>query len=96
MMIFTFMLKSEKVMYGLKEAGIISYNALVVNIAPLGYRPYPVCPGIWKHDTHSTAFTIAVDECGIKYSKKDDLDHLLGAIYQKYTLSTDLSGSRYC
>ena len=36
----------RKVMYGLKEAGIIAYQKLVKNLAPYRYEPMVYTPGL--------------------------------------------------
>jgi hypothetical protein len=40
-------------------------------------------------------FTLVVDDFGIKYTNQDDLDHLLAALHKHYTISVDLTGSKY-
>ena len=58
-------IESRKGMYGLKEAGIISYKRLVINLQPPGYNPVENNPGLWTHSTLPTTFTIAIDDFGI-------------------------------
>ena len=86
----------RKGMYGLKEAGIIAYKRLVKNLAPHGYHPCTHTPGLWKHITRKTVFTLAVDDFGIKHFHKEDIDHLFAALRQNYSISTDLTGTHYC
>jgi hypothetical protein len=40
--------------------------------------------------------TLCVDDFGIKYERKEDLDHLLNALRQKYEVSVDMTGSNFC
>ena len=74
----------RKVVYGLKEAGCVAFQNLVKNLAPFGYELIPCTPGLWRHITRRTTFTLAVDDLGIKHFNQDDLDHLLNAL--KHTL----------
>ena len=41
----------QKGMYGLKEAGILTFNYIVTNLAPYGYHPVPHTEDLWKHET---------------------------------------------
>ena len=70
----------RKGMYGLKEAGIISYKRLVRNLHPHGYAPVAHTPGLWNHTNLTTTFTLAVDDFGIKFFAADDATHLLDAL----------------
>eukprot|EP00979_Chaetoceros_neogracilis_P013015 scaffold3616_cov315-Chaetoceros_neogracile.AAC.1 len=51
-------------MYGLKEAGKIAFDQLVKKLAPFGYSPVEHTPGVWKHKTRKTVFTLCVDDFG--------------------------------
>ena len=83
-------------MYGLKEAGCVAFQNLVKNLAPFGYEPMPITPGLWRHKTRRMTFTLAVDDFGIKHFNQDDLDHLLDALRTNYNIKVDTSGSNYC
>jgi hypothetical protein len=84
-----------KGMYGLKQAGKIANDLLVENLGAYGYAPVPITPGLWKHESRPITFTLVVDDFGIGYSNRADLDHLLHALQQHYKISTDLTGSTY-
>ena len=86
----------RKGMYGLKEASIIAFKRLVTKMAPHGYHPVYFTPGLWRHETLPTTFTLAVDDFGIKYFHQDHLTHLFNALRQNYKITIDLSGSHYC
>ena len=86
----------KKGMYGLKQAAVLAYDQLVEHLAPHGYYPCPQTTGIWRHATRPTRFCLCVDDFGIKYFSKDDANHLLNALQQKYTISTDWTGKNYC
>lgn len=38
--------------------------------------------GLWKHETYSIQFTLAVDNFRVKYTHKVDVDHLIAATRQ--------------
>ena len=88
-------LEIRKGMYGLKEASILAYDQLKDHLAPYGYTPVPVTPGLWRHNARRTVFTLAVDDFGIKYFCKADADHLFSALKDKYELTQDWSGNNY-
>ena len=83
-------------MYGLPQAGRLANDQLIAVLAPQGYRPVPLTPGLWRHDTKDIVFSLVVDDFGVRYTSRDDADHLLAASSTKYDLSTDWTGARYC
>jgi hypothetical protein len=88
-------LEIRKGMYGLKEASVLAYDQLKEHLAPYGYAPVRVTPGLWQHSTRPTKFTLAVDDFGIKYFQKADAEHLISALQDKYQLTQDWSGNNY-
>ena len=89
------MVEIRKGMYGLKEAAILAYKQLRTHLAPFGYYPVDHTPGLWRHRTKLTTFTLAVDDFGIKLFSKTDADHLFAALATKYQLTKDWSGTSY-
>ena len=85
----------RKGMYGLKQAARLAFDNLVKNLAPHGYHPVRESPGLWKHETRPTVFTLCVDDFGIKANTKDDALHLLNAIKTSYKISIDWEGKDY-
>ena len=79
----------KKGMYGLKQAAVLAYDNLVKILAPFGYRPIPHTTGLWKHDTKPISFCLCVDDFGMKYFDKKDVDHLISALQSNYVISTD-------
>ena len=55
-------MRTEKGMYGLKQAGIISDQELVKPMAPCGYHPVQHTPGLWIHDIRKILFSLVVDD----------------------------------
>ena len=43
-----------------------------------------------------TKFCLCVDDFGIQYFSKDDIDHLLRAFQTKYTITKDFTGKKFC
>jgi len=57
-----------KGMYGLPQAGRIANDRLTAFLAPYGYAPVPITPGLWKHASRDVTFSLVVDDFGVKYT----------------------------
>jgi hypothetical protein len=83
-------------MYGLPQAGRIANDQLTAFLAPKGYTPVPITPGLWRHDKSDLVFTLVVDDFGIKYTNKQDVHDLMTTLKELYKVSEDWTGGRYC
>jgi hypothetical protein len=86
----------NKGMYGLPQAGRIANDYLTELLAPAGYTPAPLTPGLWTHASRPISFSLVVDDFGIKYINQADVDHLLDTLRQRYECKVDPTGARYC
>jgi hypothetical protein len=86
----------RKGMYGLPQAGRLANDRLTAFLAPHGYAPVPITPGLWKHDSRDVFFTLVVDDFGVKYTNLTDAQHLMSTLKQLYSVSEDWDGARYC
>jgi hypothetical protein len=86
----------RKGMYGLPQAGILANQLLRQRLKPHGYFEVTNTPGLWKHVTRPTTFTLVVDDFGIKYVGDEHAHHLIDTLSKYYTVETDWSGSLYC
>ena len=82
-------------MYGLPQVGIIAQELLTTRLHQAGYRQSKVTPGYWRHEWHPISFTLVVDDFGVKYINKTDVDHLISVLSQEYEIDTDWDGTRY-
>ena len=82
-------------MYRLSQSGRIANQDLQKHLAKYGYYLTKQKPGLWKHQTRPISFTLVVDDFGIKYTNKDDIDDLFKTIKEKYPLKIDLTGAKY-
>ena len=73
----------------------IANQDLQKHLAKYDYYPTKRTPGLWKHKTRPISFTLVVDDFGIKYTNKDDIDHLFATIKEKYPLKIDWTGTKY-
>ena len=82
-------------MYGHPAAGRLA-NALLINTLKTGdYYEDKLTPCLFHHKTRPTKFALVVDDFGIKYSSKDDLDHLVNWISRTWKVKIDLSGKKF-
>ena len=87
--------KIVKGMYGINQAVIIAHRSLIHHLAPFRYHPDRHTPGLWKHETRDTIFTLVVDDFAIKYTSLNNAQHLLHALKEKYTISEDWEAKIY-
>ena len=82
-------------MYGLAQSGRIANQDLQKHLAKYNFYPSKRNPGLWKHRTRPINFTLVVDDFGIKYTNKDDIDYLIEAIKEKYPIKINWERSKY-
>ena len=82
-------------MYGLKEAAVLAYQQLSRFLALEGYTHVRGTAGLFTHNTRRTAFTLCVDDIGVKYCSQEDLAHLLQSLRKHYKLHVDEEGTHY-
>ena len=85
----------NKGMYGLPQAGLLANELLEKRLNKQGYYQSKLVPGLWKHKTRDIQFTLVVDDFGVKYTRREDAEHLLKTIEQHYPVTTDWTGTRY-
>ncbi len=86
----------HKGMYGLPQAGILANQLLRKRLKPHGYFEVTNTPGLWKHETRPTTFTLVVDDFGIKFVGDEHARHLIATLSKYYTVETDWTGELYC
>jgi len=89
-------LEIRKAIYGLPQAGILANKLLRQRLRPHGYYEVAHTPGLWKHNTRPTQFTLTVDDFGVKYVGSDNAQHLIKALRQHYEVEEDWDGKLYC
>jgi hypothetical protein len=86
----------RKGMYGLPQAGIIANERLVKHLLAHGYKQAKHTPGLFNHVTRPLTFCLTVDDFGVKYTNKEDVDHLISTLRILYKISIDWTGADYC
>ena len=79
----------DKGIYGLPQAGILAQDRLVKHLASHGYHQAKHTPCLFKHESNSVAFTLVVDDFGIKYTREADADHLMSTLRKLYIMTED-------
>jgi hypothetical protein len=82
-------------MYGLPQAGIIAQDLLTKSLHKAEYWHSNITPGYWCHDWRPISFTFVVDNFGVKYINKGDVEHLTNMLKQDYKINVDWEGTRY-
>jgi hypothetical protein len=88
-------LRVGKGMYGLPQAGSLGHDLLEQRLNLAGYHQSKIAPGLWKHKTRNLRFVLVVDDFGIKYLRKEDLDHLIQTLEKYYKVTVDSEGKEY-
>ena len=86
----------RKSMPGLKQSGKIANDRLRAHLAKYGYAPVPRTPALWKHESRKILFSLVVDDFGVKYERTEDAKHLMNALTDKYKITADWEGKKYC
>jgi hypothetical protein len=83
--------------YGLPQAGVLANKLLKERLTRHGYFEQPHTPGLCKHVSRPVWFYLCVDNFGIKYIGKENLQHLYDALQKEtYKIVEDLEGNLYC
>lgn len=85
-----------KGMYGLPQAGILANNQLRAHLLKSGYEQAPHTPGLFRHETKPIAFSLIVDDFGVKYVGKEHAEHLIETLQSLYKITIDWTGTKYC
>eukprot|EP00804_Cyclotella_cryptica_P023660 CCRYP_017686-RA/>CCRYP_017686-RA protein AED:0.36 eAED:0.36 QI:0/0/0/1/0/0/2/0/366 len=80
-------LEIRRCMYGLPMAGALTNKLLHERLAPHGYYEVAHTPGLWRHVWRPLAFTLVVDDFGVKFVGKQHAQHLIDTLKQHYMLN---------
>ena len=83
-------------MPSLKQAGRIVNERIKAHLAHFGFAPVPRTPALWKHATKPIILSLVVDNFGVKYTGKENADHLIQALQKLYTISINWTGYLLC
>jgi hypothetical protein len=82
-------IEMRRAVWGLPQAGILANKQLRQKLAPFGYHKSTNTLGLWRHESQPLTFTLLVNNFGVKFVNKADVDHLIASIKKTYTLMED-------
>ena len=82
-------MENRKEIPGLKQTGSLASDRLTKNFDINGYVPVKHTPYFWRHHTSDLVFFLVVNNFGIKYTRKEDADHLLKSLWENYNIIED-------
>jgi len=75
--------------YGLPQAGKLANIQLQTFLAPHGYHPCPITPGLWTHASCDICFTLVIDDFAVRYMDQHNVNNLLAALKDHYQVTED-------
>ena len=84
-----------KGMYGLPQAGIIAQVLLEECLDKFGYSQSKKIPGLWTHATRPILFSLVIDDFAVKYTRREEAEHLTKALKNDYIATKDWTGMKY-
>ena len=84
----------RKTMYGRPRSGLLSKELLEKRPGKQDYYQSKLVPGLWKHNTRSIQCTLVVEDLGVKYPQKQDVDRLMAALKENYGIQDDWTGGK--
>ena len=85
----------RKAIYGLREAGFIANVKLKRILRLEKYVPSKFTPGLFTHKTKEIAFSLVVDNFSVIYKKREDIEHLLKTIQDRYPVKAEWDSTFY-
>ncbi len=85
-------LDMRRAVWGLPQVGILANKRLRRKLAPFGFFESTNTPGLWYHESRPITFTLVVDNFGVKYVNKDNVDHLIASIKKRLHAHRGLDG----
>jgi hypothetical protein len=83
----------RKGMYDIPQAGRLAYMKLIKHLKKGGYVRAGITPGLFKHETRDIVFSLVVDDFGVRYTKKEDAEHLINHLEQEFSCTVDWDGN---
>ena len=84
-----------KGMYGIHQAGILAQQQQEQRLNQHGYYQSDIIPGFWTYESRPILFTLVVDDFGVKYVGKVQVDHLMSILKQHHELESNWTGAKY-
>lgn len=92
----------RKTMYGLPQAGRLAQEDLFAHLSKHGFFQCANTPCLFRHKDRDITFCTVVDDFGVKYKKKEDVDFLIKVLTipdssgkPHYQIKQNWEGSKY-
>ena len=82
-------------MCGLTQYVLLEQKLLEERVGKHGYYQSEYTPVLWIHKTRSIAFSLCVENFGVKYTREEYKKHLLDSLNQHYKVTVDGEGTQY-
>jgi hypothetical protein len=82
-------IKMRQAVWGLRQADILANKHLHRKLMPFGYNESTNTPGLWHDESKLITVTLVVDNFGVTFADKANVDHLISSIKRTYTLTKD-------
>ena len=76
----------NKCLYGLPQAGRVAEEKLITLLARNGYNMTDNTECLFRQEFREISFALVVDNFAIKYKHREDVEHLLAAIEKEFSL----------
>ena len=76
--------KINELWFGLEQSGKIAHDDLVQHLNKHGYVQAKNTDGLFVHGIRDISFTLVVNDFEIKYTNKDNVNHLISVMQGKY------------
>jgi hypothetical protein len=81
-------------LFGHPLAGKLSEDQLIPRLAAAGYHQTQI-PCLFRHITRPIQFTLIVDDFGVKYTNREDAEHLLATLELYHKVRVDWDGHNF-
>ena len=89
------LLEIDRGIYGLPQSGKLAKDQLTAHLAKHGFHEREHTPCLFYHDTRKITFSLVVDDFGVKYTDRADVEFLISVLESEYELHVDWSGNKY-
>ena len=89
------LLEVRKGLYGMRQAGFLAHEKLMKVLGNEGYNTTPHTPCLIRNEERNITSVLVVDDFCVKYTREEDVRHLIDTLERVYTLTTDWQGSQY-
>ena len=80
---------------GMNQSGKINNDQITKHLNKYGYHPWRHMPSLWKHEKRYIKFNLLIDDFGINYQGKENIEYLWNDLEDLYVIPVDLKGATF-